>query len=106
MVSIKKSATSRKKAHKRKSRYALPLYVTGVTQLSRRALANIKEICEKNFQGNYSLEIIDLYQQPELTQKQQIVASPTLVKTRPLPLCRFVGDMSDTSKVLSKLKEH
>ena len=106
MVSINKSATSRKKTHKRKSRYALRLYVTGVTQLSRRALANIKEICEKNFRGNYSLEIIDLYQQPELTQKQQIVASPTLVKTRPLPLCRFVGDLSDSSKVLSKLKQH
>jgi circadian clock protein KaiB len=103
---MKKSTVSRKKTRKRKRRYALRLYVTGVTQLSRRALANIKEICEKNFQGDYSLEIIDLYQQPELTQKQQIVASPTLVKTRPLPLCRFVGDLSDSSKVLSKLKEH
>jgi len=106
MISVKKSAVSRKKARKRKRQYTLRLYVTGVTHLSRRALANIKEICEKNFPGNYILEIVDLYQQPELTQKQQIVASPTLVKTRPLPLCRFVGDLSDSSKVLSKLKEH
>jgi circadian clock protein KaiB len=106
MVAIKKSTKSQKKAGKRKRQYALRLYVTGVTQLSRRALANIKEICEKNFQGNYKLEIVDLYQQPELTQKQQIVASPTLIKSSPLPACRFVGDMSDTSKVLSKLKEH
>ncbi len=100
------SNPSEKERPNARGRYALRLYVTGVTQLSRRALANIKEICEKNFRGNYSLEIIDLYQQPELTQKQQIVASPTLVKTRPLPLCRFVGDLSDSSKVLSKLKEH
>ncbi len=106
MISVKKLTAAQKKARKRQSRYALRLYVTGVTQLSRRALANIKEICEKNFRNNYSLEIIDLYQQPELTQKQQIVASPTLVKSRPLPLCRFVGDLSDSSKVLSKLKEH
>ncbi len=106
MVSIKKSTAPRKKTRKRKRQYALRLYITGVTQLSQRAVSNIKEICEKNFQGNYSLEIVDLYQQPELTQKQQIVASPTLVKTRPLPAVRFVGDLSDSSKVLSKLKQH
>jgi circadian clock protein KaiB len=103
---MKKSPTTRKRSRKRKSQYALRLYVTGVTTLSRRALANIKDICEKNFPGRYALEIVDLYQQPELTQREQIIASPTLVKTRPLPLCRFVGDLSDASKVLSKLKEH
>jgi circadian clock protein KaiB len=101
---MKKTTTPRKRPSKRKGDYALRLYITGVTQLSRRALTNIKEICEKNFKGQYTLEIVDLYQQPELTQKEQIVASPTLVKTRPLPAVRFVGDMSDTSKVVSRLK--
>ena len=86
--------------------YALRLYITGVTPHSRRALANIKEICDQNFRGRYALEIIDLYQHPELTRREQIVASPTLVKTRPLPSCRFVGDLSDSSEVLSKLKQH
>jgi circadian clock protein KaiB len=103
---MKKAIDSSKQSRKRASQYALRLYVTGASPLSRRAVDNIKKICEKNFPGRYSLEIVDLYQQPELTQKEQIVASPTLVKTRPLPACRFVGDLSDSSQVLSKLKRH
>jgi circadian clock protein KaiB len=101
---MKKSLTPRSRSRKRAARYALRLYVTGVSPTSLRAVTNIKRICEKNFTGRYSLEIVDLYQHPELTQKEQIVASPTLVKTRPLPSCRFVGDLSDSSKVVSKLR--
>ena len=103
---MKTSVDSRKRSRKRVRQYALRLYITGVTPHSRRAVANIKQICEKNFPDNYSLEIVDLYQQPELARKEQIIASPTLVKTRPLPSNRFVGDLSDSSKVLSKLKQH
>jgi len=103
---MKKSANSGKSKRRKKSRYALRLYVTGVTAASQRALANIKEICEKNFSGNYALEIIDLYQQPELTQKEQIIASPTLVKVHPLPAVKFVGDLSNSSQVISRIKGH
>jgi circadian clock protein KaiB len=103
---MKKIHTSSKPSRKRPSQYALRLYVTGASPLSRRAVDNLKKICEKNFAGRYSLEIVDLYQQPGLTQKEQIVASPTLIKTRPLPTCRFVGDLSDSSQVVSRLKRH
>lgn len=103
---MKKTTVPRKQSRKHAPQCALRLYVTGVTPHSRRALANIKEICDKNFRGRYALEIIDLYQHPELTRTEQIIASPTLVKSRPLPLCRFVGDLSDSSRVLSKLKQH
>ena len=103
---MKTSINPPKRSRARTPQYALRLYITGVTPHSRRAVANIKEICERNFPGGYSLQIVDLYQQPELTQKEQIVATPTLVKIRPLPACRFVGDISDSSKVLSKLKKH
>jgi circadian clock protein KaiB len=101
---MKKTAITQSRPRKRTRQYVMRLYVTGVAPSSMRAVTNIKKICEKNFPDQYSLEIVDLYQHPELTQKEQIVASPTLVKTRPLPLCRLVGDLSDSSKVLSKLK--
>jgi circadian clock protein KaiB len=101
---MNKSVIAGTRPRKRAPRYVMRLYVTGVAPSSMRAVNNIKRICEKNFPDQYSLEIVDLYQQPEVTQKEQIVASPTLVKTRPLPLCRFVGDLSDSSKVVSKLK--
>ena len=67
------------------------------------AVTNIKRICESKLHGHYSLEIVDIYQQPRLAQSNQIVAAPTLLKKSPLPLRRLIGDMSDEAKVLSGL---
>lgn len=80
--------------------YVLRLYVAGQAPASTRALANLKEICEQRLKGRYSLEVIDLYQQPERAKVDQIVALPTLIKELPEPLRRIIGDLSDTERVL------
>ena len=81
-------------------RYVLRLYVTGMTPRSARAIANVKEICEEHLKGRYNLQVIDIYQQPMLTKGEQIIAVPTLIKKRPLPLRRIIGDLSDREHVL------
>lgn len=83
--------------------YRLRLYVTGATQHSMLAVKNIKIICEEYLHNRYSLEIIDVYQQPESAKDEQIIAAPTLIKIEPQPVRRLVGDMSNTSKVLAGL---
>lgn len=83
--------------------YILRLYVTGRSSNSSRAVANVKRICDAHLSGRCDLRIIDLYQQPHLARGQQIIAAPTLVKERPLPLKRIVGDMSDERRVLRGL---
>jgi circadian clock protein KaiB len=83
--------------------YSLRLYVTGATQHSMLAVNHIKEICERYLAGRYSIEIIDIYQQPNLTEERQIIATPTLVKLAPLPVRYLVGDMSNTRAVLEGL---
>jgi len=65
-----------------------------------RAVANIKEICENSLKNRYDLEVIDIYQQPVLVKGEQIIAAPTLIKKLPLPLRRFIGDMSNTERIL------
>ena len=80
--------------------YVLRLYVAGTTSKSIRAVANIKEICETSLKNRYDLEVIDIYQQPILVKGEQIIAAPTLVKQLPLPLRKFIGDMSDTERIL------
>lgn len=82
------------------TRYLLRLYVAGTTPKSTRAIANIKKICEDELQGRYDLEVIDIYQQPELASEQQIIAAPTLIKSLPLPLRRVIGDLSDRERVV------
>lgn len=80
--------------------YHLRLFVTGVTPRSTRAIANIREICEEYLKGRYKLEVVDIYQQPELAKEEQIIAAPTLVKKFPLPLRRFIGDLSNKDRIL------
>jgi circadian clock protein KaiB len=83
--------------------YLLTLFVTGASPNSIRAIANIKRICEQYLDGTYSLEIVDVYQQPLLAQPQHLIALPMLLKSYPLPQMRLIGDMSNTQKVLKGL---
>ena len=71
--------------------------MAGATARSRSALRRVYEICETELKGNYELEVVDVYQQPELTRENQIVATPTLVKYSPPPVRRFIGNMSNTT---------
>ncbi len=80
--------------------YVLRLYVTGMTPRSTEAFASIKAICEDRLQGRYELEVIDIYQYPQLAIDEQIIAVPTLVKKLPAPLRRLVGDLSNEDRVL------
>jgi len=81
-------------------RYVLRLYIVGMTPKSTRAIASIKQICEKYLRGRYDLEVIDVYRHPMLAKDEQILAVPALVKKLPLPLRTLVGDLSDTERVL------
>ena len=87
-------------ALKEDRKYVLRLYVTGTTPKSVRAIKNIRKICDEHLKGAYDLEVIDIYQQPKLAKGEQIIAAPTLLKKLPLPLRRFIGDMSDIEQIL------
>jgi circadian clock protein KaiB len=95
-----------KAASKRKpDAHLFRLYIAGSSERSLRAVKKIKEICEKELQGFYTLEIIDLYQQPARAIADQIVAAPTLVRRLPEPI-RLVGDLSDDNKVMALFRAH
>lgn len=86
--------------------YVLQLYAAGITAQSIRAIENLKAICDRYLDGQYELTIVDLYQEPERAQDAQVIASPTLVKSLPLPSRRVIGDLSDTLRVLRALGVH
>src|SRR5665213_2341492 len=87
-------------SNSRLEKYVLRLYVSGSTSKSALAVENIKRICEQHLKNRYDLEVIDIYQQPNLARDEQIVAVPTLIKRSPLPLRRLIGDLSNPKKVL------
>jgi circadian clock protein KaiB len=83
--------------------YVLRLFITGATPNSIRAVTNIKRICEDHIKGKYSLEVIDVYQEVSIAEKEQLIALPMLIKKQPLPERRLIGDLSNTEKVLKGL---
>jgi circadian clock protein KaiB len=78
----------------------LRLYISGPTPRSASAIVNVRKLCEAHLAGRYDLEVIDLSQAPALASARQIIAVPTLVRESPLPERRFVGDMSNNSRLL------
>lgn len=76
------------------------LYVAGETARSKQAIANLRKICEIEMEGQCEVEIIDVLDNPDLAEKEKILATPTLIKLMPPPLRRVIGDLSQTEKVL------
>jgi circadian clock protein KaiB len=83
-----------------RAKYILRLYVTGSTGKSLRAVHNLKKLCDEYLSNDYDLEVIDIYKDPEAAREAQIIAAPTLVKKLPEPIRKFVGDLSNTQKIL------
>ena len=63
----------------------------------------MRRICAEHLSGRHTIEVIDIYQHPEVCQEQQVIAAPTVIKVLPLPLRRIIGDLSNTEKVLAGL---
>ena len=81
-------------------KWQLRLYVAGMTPKCLAAFENLQRICEEHLRGEYTIEIIDLLENPQLAQGDQILAIPTLVRKLPQPLKKIIGDLSNEERVL------
>ncbi len=98
-------AKTKPKTRKRpRKAWELRLYIAGHTSRAVAALANLKKICEEHMAGQYSIEVIDLVQNPKLARGDQILAIPTLVRKLPTPVRKIIGNLSDTERVLVGLQ--
>ncbi len=88
------------------TKFTFKLYITGKTQHSEEAIANLKKLCQETLTGQYTIKIIDVLEQPDVAEAEKIIATPTLVKETPLPIRRVIGDLSAADKVLFGLGLH
>jgi len=88
------------KIEKNNEMWELRLYVAGQTPKSIEAFANLKKIAETHLKSQYSIEVIDLLENPELAKGDQILALPTLVRKLPEPVKKIIGTLADEEKVL------
>lgn len=85
------------------SDYVFELYVAGDAPRSRAAVRTLTELCERRLRGRYALKVIDVLEDPASAERAKILATPTLLKLRPSPNVRFIGDLSLTANVLAGL---
>ena len=85
------------------SKVVLQLYVAGMSPRSMEAIENIKKLCDEHLKDAFELEIVDLYKNPEAASEQQIVFSPSLIKSLPLPKKLLIGTFKDSEKVIKGL---
>lgn len=79
--------------------WQLRLYVAGQSMKSIAAMQNITALCDEYVPGCYSLEVLDVLDEPHIAERDRILAVPMLVRLNPTPIRRIVGDLSDTEVV-------
>ena len=95
---VGKSTTTRAAA-----KFVLRLFVAGATDKSRQAVLRVRQLCAAELKSNCTLEVIDIYQQPDLARDEQIVATPTLIIAFPPPLRRFIGNLKNITDLFISL---
>ena len=83
--------------------YDLTLFVSGASDLAARAIDNTRRLCDLHIHGRYHLSVVDVHDDPGALRASGVLATPTLVKNRPPPVRRVVGDVSHTERVLRML---
>ena len=96
----KGSVNSVGKGYPKREKYVLRLYVSGMTERSIKAIRNLRKICDEQLKDLCDLQVIDIYKQPVLAKGEQIIATPTLIKKLPPPLRKFIGDLTNTERIL------
>ena len=86
--------------------YNLMLFIAGMTPHSAVAVENLRRICDQFLEGRFALEIVDVNKEKHKAVEHEIIAIPTLVRTRPVPRRMVLGDLSQTEKVLKMLDIH
>jgi circadian clock protein KaiB len=74
--------------------------IFGHTDKAKRVVGNFRKILDDEFGDQYSLEVIDIRENPELADRYEVLATPMAIKTFPEPRRRIIGDLSNREKVL------
>jgi len=81
----------------------LTLYVSGRSPRTDVAVANLQRLRAHCRRPHCEIVVVDVTEHPDLAEAAHILATPTLVRERPLPVRRVVGDLSDLDQVMAAL---
>ena len=68
-----------------------------------RAIKNLKELCQKYFEGDFKIDIVDVLLSPERAWAEGVMVTPMTVRISPQPEVKIIGNLNDKDQVLSTL---
>lgn len=82
----------------------LRLYVLGTSATTFKLTERLNHLLTAEFQMEFSLEIVDILEHPELAEEDEVFATPMLVKKAPLPSSkRLFGEPEFAEKVMKHM---
>ncbi len=84
-------------------RVELRLYVTGGSPGAPGIIDAVHRLLAERCPVQHELHIVDLGDDPSVAIRDGVLATPTLVRTAPTPVCRVVGDLTDIDAVWSAI---
>jgi circadian clock protein KaiB len=86
-----------------RSTFKFKLYVAGDAPNSLQAVANLNAFCREHLPDRHQIEIVDVFREPKRALDDGVLLTPMLVKFLPTPICKIVGNLSQTQTVLLAL---
>ena len=85
------------------SKFAFRLFVAGEEAKHRLTIQTLRRICDRHVSGRYELTVIDVLSRPDAADHDRILATPTLLRVKPDPVCRIVGNLCDERMLVTEL---
>jgi circadian clock protein KaiB len=85
------------------SDWELVLYVVAEGPLAETAERNLRRICTERLGTAFDISVIDIRKDPDTAERDDILAVPLVVRKKPLPEQKVVGDLSDGEVVARAL---
>ena len=82
---------------------SLRLYVASDSAPSAQARKQLAALRERLGGDEWEVEVVDVFEQPELAEADRILATPVLIRLLPAPRLSVIGDFRDSHAVATAL---
>ena len=88
----------------KKSEFVFELYIVEDETHHQEIRDRLKRLFDEFLPGLHELNVINVQEHPELAAQAHVLATPTLIKLRPKPAHRLVGDFYSGETLLQELR--
>lgn len=88
-----------------RSQLDLILFIHQTSHIGMRSTARLRRYLEREYSGQYDLDVIDVFRNLDAVRKYRVLATPCLVRLRPVPTAKLIGDFSTTDTLTTFLAD-